>query len=42
MLKCPVTIYADIAVSKIHKIGTPHIIAHRPNKKEVKVSKCKN
>jgi len=42
MLKCPRTIYSDLEMSKIVKSGITHIITHRPNKKEVEVSKCYN
>jgi hypothetical protein len=42
MIKCPGTIYTNIEKSKILEIGTSHIITHRPNTNEVKVSKCYN
>ncbi|CAI6359559.1 unnamed protein product [Macrosiphum euphorbiae] len=42
MLKCPGTIYTNIEKSKILEIETSHIITHRPNTNEVKVSKCYN
>jgi len=42
MFKCPGTMYTDLEMSKIVKSGTTHIITHRPNKKEVELSKCYN
>jgi len=42
MLKCPGTVYSNIEMTNIQKIGISHTITHRPNKKEVEVSKCYN
>lgn len=41
-LKCPGTIYTDIAQTKILELGHPHLISHPANQIEINVTKCYN